>query len=462
LSLSLALDDKLLKDILGNLYYPESPYEFSVLPADIIGQVYEQFLGKVIRLTSGHRAVVEDKPEVKKAGGVFYTPTFIVDYIVKHTLGVLLQGRQPGEVGLGKGAPIRILDMACGSGSFLIGAYQFLLDWYLSAYTTAGPEKWARSRSPRLVQAGNGDWTLTTTERKRILLDHIYGVDIDPQAVEVTKLSLLLKVLEGENQETVGKQLSLFHQRALPDLGQNIKCGNSLIGADFYAAQQSTFLDQEEQHRINAFDWQREFAPVFASAGGFDAIIGNPPYVRIQALKEWAPREVEFYKQRYMSASKGNYDIYVVFVEKGLSLLNRNGRLGFILPHKFFNAQYGRPLREVLAAGKHLAKVVHFSDQQVFENATTYTCLMFLAKVGQEVFEFEKVNDLRTWRAGVAGEHGDLPTAHVTPADWNFTVGKGAGLFERLQAISVKLGNVATRIYQGPITSADTIFLFKD
>ncbi|MFZ0535120.1 MAG: hypothetical protein WAM09_18270, partial [Anaerolineales bacterium] len=89
LSLGLALDDKPLKDILANLYYPESPYEFSVLPADILGQVYEQFLGKVIRLTSAHHAVVEDKPEVKKAGGVFYTPTFIVDYIVKHTLGDL-------------------------------------------------------------------------------------------------------------------------------------------------------------------------------------------------------------------------------------------------------------------------------------------------------------------------------------------------------------------------------------
>jgi hypothetical protein len=263
LSLGLGLDDKPLKDILSNLYYPESPYEFSVLPADILGQVYEQFLGKVIRLTSAHHAVVEDKPEVKKAGGVYYTPTFIVDYIVKHTLGSLLQNRQPGEMGLGKGAPIRVLDMACGSGSFLLGAYQYLLDWYLNAYTASEPEKYATGRSPQLVQVSHGEWKLTTAERKRILLDHIYGVDIDPQAVEVTKLSLLLKVLEGESQDTVGKQLSLFHQRALPDLGQNIKCGNSLIGPDFYS-QQSTFLNPEDQYRINAFDWQKEFSQVFS------------------------------------------------------------------------------------------------------------------------------------------------------------------------------------------------------
>ncbi len=263
LTMGLALDDKPLKDILANLYYPESPYEFSVLPADILGQVYEQFLGKVIRLTSAHHAVVEDKPEVKKAGGVYYTPTFIVDYIVKHTLGDLLQNKHPGEVGLGKGSPIRVLDMACGSGSFLLGAYQYLLDWYLSTYTASEPEKWASGRSPQLVQVGHGEWRLTTAERKRILLDHIYGVDIDPQAVEVTKLSLLLKVLEGENQDTVGKQLTLFHQRALPDLGQNIKCGNSLIDPDFYSSQQSTFFDPEEQYRINAFDWHKEFPQVF-------------------------------------------------------------------------------------------------------------------------------------------------------------------------------------------------------
>jgi hypothetical protein len=120
---NLAIDDKPLKDIIRRLYYPESPYEFSVLPADILGQVYEQFLGKVIRLTAGHRAVVEDKPEVKKAGGVYYTPTYIVDYIVEHTVGRLLEGKTPKQA-----AELRVLDPACGSGSFLIGAYQRLLD----------------------------------------------------------------------------------------------------------------------------------------------------------------------------------------------------------------------------------------------------------------------------------------------------------------------------------------------
>ncbi len=180
-----------------------------MLPADILGQVYEQFLGKVIRLTAGHQAMVEEKPEVKKAGGVYYTPTYIVDYIVKHTVGKLLEGKTP-EAG---GQASAILDPACGSGSFLLGAYQYLLDWHRDWYVEDDPQKHAKAEP---VSAGRGgEWRLTTAERKRILLNNIYGVDIDSQAVEVTKLSLLLKVLEGETQETLNAQLRLL-PRARP------------------------------------------------------------------------------------------------------------------------------------------------------------------------------------------------------------------------------------------------------
>lgn len=210
LTLELAVDDKLLRDILSGLYYPDSPYRFSVISADILGQVYEQFLGKVIRLTEGHRAVVDDKPEVKKAGGVYYTPTYIVDYIVAQTVGKLVEGKTPKQV-----EKIRVLDPACGSGSFLIGAYQFLLDWHLQFYTANDPVKWAKGKKPALVQTGGG-WKLTIAERKRILLANIYGVDIDAQAVEVTKLSLLLKVLEGETQQTIEPLFRFFHERPCP------------------------------------------------------------------------------------------------------------------------------------------------------------------------------------------------------------------------------------------------------
>ena len=452
LTLSLSIDDKPLKDILKNLYYPDSPYEFSVLPSDILGQVYEQFLGKVIHLTSGHRAVVEDKPEVKKAGGVYYTPTYIVDYIVKNTVGKLLEGKTPAQV-----TKLRVLDPACGSGSFLIGAYQFLLDWHREWYKENDPEKWTKSRKPTLCRDSGGDWRLTTDERKRILLNNIYGVDIDHQAVEVTKLSLLLKVLEGENQQTISTQYKLFHDRVLPNLSNNIKCGNSLIGSDFYDGAQIDLFDDEERYRINVFDWEIEFEEIF-KAGGFDAVIGNPPYVRIQGLKEWAPKEVEFYKNRYKSASKGNYDLYVVFVEKGLSLLNDKGSLGYILPHKFFKKQYGEKLRSILSKGNYLHEIVHFGSQQVFANATTYTCLMFLEKNGDDQCQFIKVDNINEWLINHEAVHSLISNIDLSEKEWNFVAGKYLKLFNKLSQMPLKLGDIAD-IFVGLQTSADDVFI---
>jgi type I restriction-modification system DNA methylase subunit len=331
LTLELEVEDKPLKRIIRWLYYPQSPYQFSVMPVEILGQVYEQFLGKVISITPRHSAVIEEKPEVRKAGGVYYTPAYIVDHIVEHTVGKLVEGKTPRQV-----SRLKVVDLSCGSGSFLIGAYDYLLDWHRQWYVEDGPEQ-----HRNVLYAGpGGEWRLVNEEKKRILKHNIFGVDIDPQAVEVTKLSLLLKVLEGETDQSITRQLAGIQERALPDLDDNIKCGNSLIGPDFYNKTQMSFLDEEEEYRINVFPWQETFPEVFkGQSPGFDAVIGNPPYIRIQALKEFAPIEVEYYKEAYRTAARGNYDIYVAFVEKGLSLLRRGGRLGFILPHKFFNAQ---------------------------------------------------------------------------------------------------------------------------
>jgi len=319
----------------------------------------------------------------------------------------------------------------------------------------SGPEK----HTKELFRGLGGEWRLATDEKKRILLNNIYGVDIDPQAVEVTKLSLLLRVLEGETQESIRKQLQLFKARALPDLGTNIKCGNSLIASDFYQDQQKLFEDAE-RYRINAFDWQREFAAVFGG-GGFDVIIGNPPYIRIQAMTEWAPDEVEFYKRRFVTASKGNYDIYVVFVERGLQLLNERGRLGFILPHKFFNAKYGEGLRSLIAQGSYLSDIVHFGDQQVFDQATTYTCLMFLEKKGRPEFKYVNAHDLKGWRVGDAQAEGTIRAETVSSGDWSFVVGTGAGLLERLKGLPTTLEQVTDRIFQGVKTSADKIYIVR-
>ncbi len=454
MTLGLAIDDKPLRDIIRSLYFPDSPYEFSVLPAEILGQVYEQFLGKVIRLTQGGQAKVEEKPEVRKAGGVYYTPAYIVDYIVENTVGKLVENRAPKEV-----ASLRILDPACGSGSFLIGAYQFLLDWHRDRYVADDPERNARGRNPVLYRGIGGQWKLTTAERKRILLSNIFGVDIDPQAVEVTKLSLLLKVLEGESEETIANQLRLFHERALPDLADNIKCGNSLIGPDYYNGHQLNMLDEEERYRVNVFDWKTEFPAIF-KAGGFDAVIGNPPYVSIQTMNERGPEEVQYFNSRYASAGVGNYDIYVVFVERGLSLLNAVGLLGFILPSKFFATDYGRPLRGLLSRTRALAAIADFRHEQVFTQATTYTCLLFLSGSPRDSLKYAICSPPQVIQEGSpSGFSVDSNT--ITDAPWTFVPKDSHELIEKIRKQGTRLLDLPSRISRGSSTGNDDVFILR-
>ncbi len=374
LTLHLKIDDKPLKEIITSLYYPDSPYEFSVLPSDILGQVYEQFLGKVIRLTDAHHAVVDDKPEVKKAGGVYYTPTYIVDYIVKNTVGKLL-GDDPNRrdvtcyVSTPKQvAKLKILDPACGSGSFLLGAYQYLLDWHLKYYMDNNPEK-----SSAVHQTATGGWRLTTQERKRILLNNIYGVDIDTQAVEVTKLSLLLKVLEGENEQTLEKQLQLLHERALPDLGKNIKCGNSLIGPDFYDNQQLLLIDEEEKYRINVFDWNTEFPDIMKSSG-FDAVIGNPPYIPIEMMTD----EQRIYYQDHYSELERKYDSSIIFILALLKKLKSSGRLGFISSLTWWTGENFNKLRKYMFTKTGVTTLINLPFD-VFKNAYVDTGIYILS-----------------------------------------------------------------------------------
>ncbi len=373
---SLQIDDKPLKEIFKNLYYPESPYEFSVLSADILGQVYERFLGKVIRLTAGHQAKIEEKPEVRKAGGVYYTPDYIVDYIVKNTVGKLVEGKRPGPKGGVRN--LKILDPACGSGSFLIGAYHFLLDWHRDEYIKDGPVNWSKGKVPRVYQSQKGEWRLTTDERKRILLNNIYGVDIDHQAVEVTKLSLLLKVLEGEDEQSIGKQMLMFQERVLPDLSNNIKCGNSLIGPDFYENQQMNFLDEEEMYRINTFDWNAEFADIMKD-GGFDAVIGNPPWISLSGKfgnDIHTPSETA-YLVKLFQANTYMPNMYEYFVTQGFNLTKPDGFFGFIVPDRLgFNDQFVALRRRILKE----ARILLLLYKSPFPGITADTLVFVLQK----------------------------------------------------------------------------------
>ena len=453
LSEQLSIDDKLLKEIIINLYLPRSPYRFNVIPIEILGTIYEQYLGKVITLTPTHRVKVEVKPEVRKAGGVFYTPQFITSCIVKNTIGKLIAGKTPEQI-----AKLKFIDITCGSGSFCLEMFDYLIHYHIDYYS-ANPDKIKTVDGvPDAFQTSDNLWHLSTRKKKEILLNNIYGVDIDPQAVEVTQMSLFLKLLEGESAETFGKQLSFeLKETILPNLSNNIKCGNSLVGMDIKGL--GSNLTLEEELKIRPFDWETAF-PEIMKNGDFDVIVGNPPYIRIQTMKEWTPIQVEYLKSHYTSASKGNYDIYVVCVERALSLLNKNGKLGYILPHKFFNSQYGESLRALIANGKHLEKIIHFGDQQIFEGATTYTCLLFLNKSRCEEFTFFKVEDLEAWQQTGKAVEAKIKAEKVTSTEWNFAVGAGAPLFDNLRKMPIKLKDLA-HLFVGLQTDADDVYIVE-
>ena len=327
---NIEVDNKVIKEIINDLYYPKSPYEFSVISVEIIGNAYEQFLGKTITIGNNSKAKIELKPEVRKAGGVYYTPEYIVDYIVENTVGEKIKGKTPKEI-----ANIKIVDPACGSGSFLIGAYKYLLNYHREYYSKQGKKKFLGSKEDAITEDGE----LALWVKKQILINNIFGVDIDSNAVEVTKLSLLLKCMENETPASIMNNQSLFNERALPSLDENIKCGNSLIGNDFYSGGDSLNIDIETQYKINCFDWEMEFSSIFKS-GGFDIVIGNPPYGA-----ELMDIERDYLERKY---SLNNTNTAALFIGLSKHLLKDKGVNGFIIPKSFIYASNWESSRELI------------------------------------------------------------------------------------------------------------------
>lgn len=418
----LKLDDKVLRNILGSVYYPTSPYEFSVLPADILGQVYERFLGKVIRLTLAHHAKIEEKPEVRKAGGVYYTPSYIVDYIVESTLGKILAERSPADP-----KPIRIVDPACGSGSFLLGAYQRLLDWHLEFYVGSNPEKLSAQKHPPVFRGRHGEWRLTAQKKKEVLLGSVFGVDIDAQAIEVSKLSLLLKVLEGETDESVNAALKLFHDRALPDLGRNIRHGNSLVGPDF-----RTFGQMELPalgDGADEFDWEKAFPEAFKD-GGFDVVIGNPPYL------SFAGRQAVEIPDKVRDYYYGTYETYQsaawptahsLFLERSLKKISRR-YVSFIVPDQVGHLVGYGSVREIAARAGGIVEVRYWGEH-VFKGVTT-PALTFVVD-----------RERRGCETTVYGKDGSKAAGTVTGAQpWVFSA--SADLIARLREGATSLAEL--------------------
>ena len=370
------VDNKIIKEIINDLYYPKSPYEFSVISIEIIGNAYEQFLGKTITISAGHKAKIELKPEVRKAGGVYYTPEYIVDYIVANTLGEKIKGKKPDDI-----SAIKILDPACGSGSFLLGAYKYLLNYHKEFFNKNPKARFGDTKQK--VLNPNGELALWV--KKQILSNNIFGVDIDNNAVEVTKLSLLLKCMENETPASIADNYGLFNERALPSLDENIKCGNSLISSDFYT-KETLDLDIEAQYKINCFDWEKEFSEIFKN-GGFDIVIGNPPYVFVKYV-EWAENVKNYFFDNFALANKANkskanqsskINLYTLFILKANKLLKANGCVSFIVPNGLLRSTTYDMTRKFILENYHIDLIADLKGG-VFEKVTAPTIIFKFSK----------------------------------------------------------------------------------
>jgi len=481
---SLNIDDKVFKNIIKGLYPPDSPYEFYVIPPEILGQVYEQFLGEVIRLTEKFQVKIEEKQKVKKSGGIYYTPPYIVEYIIKTTLDDILKDKNRGNV-----SEIKILDPACGSGSFLLGAYQYLLNWHLEWYLKnlvplLNPPLDKESKPishpdiqkllPEYPPDGNkevpiynagynkaihtkmgdrrrSDWKLTTSERKRILLNNIFGVDIDRQAVEVTKLSLLLKVLEEENEETIKIQFEQGNQRALPSLHKNIKCGNSLVGWDVLELD----LPQEGIKKINPFDWDKEYGKVMEE-GGFDAVIGNPPYVKLHNIDK---NSLQYYFKRYQTAEK-KCDIYAFFTEKVLfHLLKKNGSLGYIISDSWLNLDSFTNMRKIVIKDNQLLQICTLENP--FQKVSVSPIMFFVRKNIEESYDFQISHyDIKTQQKTLDRAVSSL---WIEPPDYIFDLTitpESYALKQKIQKSGIPLASVADLQY-GIMTANNEKFVIS-
>ena len=433
----LVVGDQWLAEFLDDTGDEDSVYLFNYIPVEILGTIYERFLGKVVR-PQGRGVTIEEKPEVRKAGGVYYTPRYIVEYIVAQTVGKLLDGKKPEEA-----LKLRILDPACGSGSFLIRAFEVVCE-HCQQWLTDNPKR----RIKEWCWAEGNSVHLTTKFKRLILRETIYGVDLDAQAVEVTQLSLYLKMLEDETRTTLARERDLFGsgEALLPALEHNIKCGNSLIASDFS-------MIPDDLIRVHAFDWPVQFSPIM-KAGGFDAVIGNPPYIRIQGF----PQDQVGYFVRTYRAATGNCDVYVNFVERGLELLGSKGRLGMILPNKFFRTDYGLGLRRHLSEAMAVTRIVNFGAEQVFE-ATTYTCLLFLAR--EQVKNFELATSKAEAKALEEATLNLRSSETLGEAPWTLADEHESRLLDKVRSVGRRLLDLPVDMSRGSSSGNDEIFIVK-
>lgn len=454
---NLVIDDKVLSDIISELYYPKCPYAWVVLPVEILGNIYEKFLGSEItfrNVKGGHTAQVEQKPEVKKAGGVYYTPRYIVEYIVKQTVARKLEGKTPNNI-----KKLTICDPACGSGSFLVGAYKYLMDWYLAKYSENDEALTKAKKQGNVVETSNG-LSLSLTEKQRILTTHIYGVDIDAQAVEVTKLSLFLQMLEGEGKQYVNSSMLLFREsdlHILPNLGDNIKCGNSLVGSDFYINQELNLFDEDAIYKINAFDWNKQFPQIFKD-GGFECVIGNPPYFNIQTLGAKS-KQAQYIQHKYSDIWQDKSDILFYFINKAFAISRDS--IGYIVSNAFLFSDKAQKLRNKILDDGRLKHIVNFEQFLVFDAGIT-TCVAIFEK-GKKSFTANVLKKKEYTVNEVVERMNNSANSFEVKLKYNDVFAligpKTEKLNKKIDGKHPKLSSIC-KIGKGMETAADKVFLF--
>ncbi|MHB1440446.1 MAG: Eco57I restriction-modification methylase domain-containing protein [Cuniculiplasma sp.] len=418
----LIIDNEALQEVIEGLNHSKDNsyrYDFSIIESDVLGNIYEQYLGNILKSTP-KRAKLESSKTHRKEQGIYYTPSYIVNYIIKNTVGEYIKTHTPEEI-----LRVRILDPACGSGSFLIRAYKELENYW---------RKELKLNEEGLMQTrfDSDNSERVYTLKTDILRNNIFGVDLDPKAIEIAQLNLLLQISETKHK--------------LPLLRDNIKVGNSLID------------DPNISNR--AFKWEKQF-PEIMKEGGFDIVIGNPPYIRIQEIEE---KEISFLFHQ-TKISEGYLDTYMLFTETAVNLLRENGLLSFIMPLKFLTSNYGKGLRKFLLESGQVIKIIDFGDLPVFESATTYSGILVLRKtiIKNENLNFYKQTDLNLVKNGLI-EHTEPITirqSSLSETPWFFSDKKEMKLVEKLDEAKTKLMDVCEKIYQGLITSADSVFILR-
>lgn len=438
---SYAIDAQLFCDIVETIYFPQAPYNFSVLDADFLGQVYEVYLAKQLFHGENNELYISDKPS-NEGREIVTTPQPVVNEIVRRAFASkfksLITERQFSYETL---VNLKILDIAVGSSRFLMRAFDELVDAAIKALRDAGDTE-------KVYQIHENEFRLSFTAKKQLLQSCLFGIDIDYNAVEVARFSLIIKLLEDENEATIPSG-----RKILPNLDQNIVWGNSVVNTDFVAR------TENDSSTTVPFNLVQSPLP-----NNFDIVIGNPPYVKTEEMKQKTPTEFEYYKHKYQTPHK-QFDKYFIFIERSLQLLNDHGILGMVIPNKWITIEAGEKLRALLASNNLIDEIVDFGSNQVFAERSTYVCLLMLNKQIHESFAYRYVASYDEFKSNPSdiGVHASLNILKLTNgSSWVIPANEREKIL--LNAIldnSIRLGDLCT-VFNGIQTSAEDVYPIRN